>query len=38
MQEMYDEHKKEEKSNQRPQSKYQRDRPQSGKQDNKKEF
>ena len=37
MQEMYDQHKKDTQTNQRPQSKYQRDRPQSGKQDNKKE-
>ena len=37
MQEMYDKHKKEAQTNQRPQSKYQRDRVQSGKQENKKE-
>ena len=37
MQEMYDQHKKEIQTNQRPQSKYQRDRVQSGKPDNKKE-
>ena len=37
MQEIYDKHKKETQTNQRPQSKYHRDRGQSGKQENKKE-
>ena len=37
MQEIYDLHKKEAQINQRPQSKYHRDRLQSGKQENKKE-
>ena len=37
MQEMYDEHKKEEKSNQRPQSKYHRDRIQSTKKEREKD-
>jgi hypothetical protein len=37
MQEMYDKHKKEAQTNQRPQSKYQRDHAQSGKADNKKD-
>ena len=37
MQEIYDQHKKETQINQRPQSKYHRDRPQSGNQENKKE-
>ena len=37
MQEIYDKHKKETQTNQRPQSKYHRDRGQSDKQENKKE-